>query len=285
MGSTNILSFNQSLINAEDDATYLADTTRTGGAAVDSLLPSALFNKLNGQVSMVAAALCQSLADKGYTISDANYTNLVAAMAAIRTAADALPAMISVAYATSIIFDASQSTGFDLVLTGDVSVSSLIDFAPGQVLVFIVAQDDTGGHTFSWPPEVTGSVPVSPLANAVTVEAFIVGSDSIVRPMFPEASGVTSQDTPAGRAITGIYQNTSAKPLFVNVVVNCPSGAYAYAQTDSSATPTTLVAAAGTVASDLGGSYTLSFIVLPGNYYTVIQYAGSPSLSTWVEWQ
>jgi hypothetical protein len=286
MGSSNILTYNQSLINAESDAEYTADASRTGGAAVDSLLPSALFNKLMGQTSMVSAALCQSLANKGYTISDANYTNLVAAMAAIRTQADVLPAMISVAYATSLVFDVSLSTGFDLVLSGDVSASSLVNFAPGQILVFIIAQDGAGGHAFSWPPQITGTAPVTATANAVTVEAFIVAQDSSVQPLFPEASGVTTQAGPvAGRNIGEVYQNASVKPLFVNVVVNCPAGAYAYAQTDADPSPSTVVAAAGTVAGSLGGSYTLSFIVLAGNYYTVVQHAGSPSLSTWVEWQ
>jgi hypothetical protein len=90
MATTNFLPFNPSLINAEDDATYLADALRTGGAPVDALIPSPLFNKLMAQPSMFAAAFCEALVGKGISTSDANFTNLIAALANVLTTADVI---------------------------------------------------------------------------------------------------------------------------------------------------------------------------------------------------
>src|SRR5258708_5601355 len=91
MGSTNFLQWNNASANQENDAAYAADSLRTGGAATNAPFPSPTANKLFYQVSTAIAALMQAMANKGYVVSDANLTTLIAVLANIRTIADGYP--------------------------------------------------------------------------------------------------------------------------------------------------------------------------------------------------
>ena len=82
MGSNSFLQWNPGAANQETDAAYAADTQRTGGAAAPSLFSSVLANKLFFQLSTMVAALAQVMANAGQTVSDANLSNLEAAITA-----------------------------------------------------------------------------------------------------------------------------------------------------------------------------------------------------------
>ena len=90
-GSSNLKQWNPASANQQTDTQYNADTMRAGGAVLDAILPSPTFNKFAYQVSTLCAALGQAMAAKGYTISDANLANLVAALGNIMTQADMAP--------------------------------------------------------------------------------------------------------------------------------------------------------------------------------------------------
>lgn len=288
MATSNFQQFNPTQANQDSDAQYTIDTLRTGGAATNGICPSVSFNKLAYQLSTFVAALGQSLANKGYTVSDVSLANLTTVLANLITKADLGASITTVGYATAVSFNAATISPilgvFELTLTGNVSSSALSNFTPGQVIIFIVVQDGVGGRTFAWPPQVTGGLPIGSAPNAKTVQAFIVTEESAVVPLVPTPSYITTQNTPT-RNLDTAYQNTGSTPRFVNVVAGCPSGAYAAAKTDSSPTPSTVVAVVGTVSPSVGGSYTLSFVVLPGNYYVVATQAGGPYVQEWVEWQ
>ena len=82
MGSSNFLVFDPPMANMETDAAYAGDTQRSGGAAMDSLFPSVLANKLFYQLTTMVAALAQVMATAGQTVSDASLANLEAAITA-----------------------------------------------------------------------------------------------------------------------------------------------------------------------------------------------------------
>jgi hypothetical protein len=84
-GSSTIKQWNPGANNQATDEEYLVDTLRTGGAPIGALFPSKTGNKLFYQLSTMAAALAQALADKGYDVSDEDFTALTAVMANIRT--------------------------------------------------------------------------------------------------------------------------------------------------------------------------------------------------------
>ena len=87
MGSNNFLQWNPSQINQESDATYSTEVMRTGGA-ISGIYPSEIANKLYYQCSTMVAAIGQMMANKGYTISDADIAVLITALANILTKAD-----------------------------------------------------------------------------------------------------------------------------------------------------------------------------------------------------
>lgn len=94
---------------------------------------------------------------------------------------------------------------------------------------------------------------------------------------------VTQTDVTASRAIGTVYHNTGTTPMMCTVTVNFGGGGgTAAARTDAAATPTTNVAFAND--SIAVGISPITFWVLPGNYYTVAQSAGSVLLTTWIEW-
>lgn len=87
-GSSNFLQWNPGQLNQESDVAYAADSQRSGGATDPSAFLSILANKLFYQNSTFAAAFAQSLANKGYVVSDANFATLVAVFANVLTKAD-----------------------------------------------------------------------------------------------------------------------------------------------------------------------------------------------------
>lgn len=192
-GTTNLLQFDPPANNSETDAQYQADALRLNGAASGGLLPSPLFNKLMYQVSTFVAGMGQMLGAKGYTTSDANLATLVSVLMHIKTDADFAASMIQVPYASSVTFDAAQSSGFRLLLTGNVSSSTLINTSTGQLLTFVIMQDATGGRTFPWPGTLLGTYAPCPIANSFTIQQFIVLDTGVIVPV-----GKTLWLTPIG---------------------------------------------------------------------------------------
>jgi hypothetical protein len=84
----NFLQWNPSKVNQEDDTEYAVDGQRLGGADLEELFPSETANKLFYQVTTMVAGIGQMMSNKGYTMSDANFANLVTALANILTKAD-----------------------------------------------------------------------------------------------------------------------------------------------------------------------------------------------------
>lgn len=191
--STNFLQFNPSLINAESDSAYSADSLRTGGIPSAAIFPSTLANKLFYQSSTFVAAFCQMLVNKGLSPSDANVANLAALLANVRLASDFLTSIITIAYATSVTFPAGTSAQFDLALTGNVTASALTGQSAGQLLGFIVSQDGVGGRSFVWPSALTAPGPICQIPNSTSIQYFIVRPGGAIEPI-----GQMTWITPAG---------------------------------------------------------------------------------------
>lgn len=87
-GSSNLKQWNPGANNQATDAEWLVDALRTGGAALGALFPSKTGNKLFYQLSTFMAAFGDSLAGKGYVVSDAVLADLMAVIDNIITRAD-----------------------------------------------------------------------------------------------------------------------------------------------------------------------------------------------------
>lgn len=79
MATSNFKVFNENFGNSETDEQYAVDAQRIGGV-VPGVAPSALHNKLYRQVSIMAAAIGQLSAARGYNASDADLTALIQAL-------------------------------------------------------------------------------------------------------------------------------------------------------------------------------------------------------------
>jgi hypothetical protein len=79
VATNNFKVFNENFSNVQSDAVYLADAQRLGGV-VPGVAPSALHNKMYRQATIMAAALGQVIANRGYNASDADLAALVTAL-------------------------------------------------------------------------------------------------------------------------------------------------------------------------------------------------------------
>jgi hypothetical protein len=81
-----------------------------------------------------------------------------------------------ISYASSVSFPATsaQVQTFDITLTGNVTSSSASGFVEGQVVIFLIRQDATGGWTFAWPSQFQNPPTVDPAASSVTAAVFVV---------------------------------------------------------------------------------------------------------------
>ena len=98
-------------------------------------------------------------------------------------------------------------------------------------------------------------------------------------------AGPVSSQASGGHVLSTIYQNTGTTPKFINVDLNLAASTTVNVLTDSAATPTTVVGGAGTPGTIALLRQTLSFYVLPGNYYQVKSTAGTATINNWEEWQ
>lgn len=88
--------------------------------------------------------------------------------------------------------------------------------------------------------------------------------------------GQTYQDVKASRAVNTSYQNTTGKPIFVNIVWSNGTGVqYAQVSTDNA----TWIDLAASVSANASAA----FIVPDTHYYKVTQTVGSTTISKWAE--
>lgn len=140
---------------------------------------SAQFNKVLRQSSMVAATIANFIANTlNQNVTDnGDIAALITLFTeAIATAAEnAQNRIVSVPYSATPVFDASLGTTFEIVLTGDVTSSTLINTSPGQRIIFNVRQDGLGGHSFA-PPVNLPMSDIVPDASARSIQSFYVES-------------------------------------------------------------------------------------------------------------
>ena len=75
---------------------------------------------------------------------------------------------------------------FYLLLTQNVTSSTLLPNFAGQIVLFRLVQDATGGWTFAWPGNVANPGIVSPTAGVTTSQAFYVASNGVAYPLGPQ---------------------------------------------------------------------------------------------------
>jgi hypothetical protein len=95
--------------------------------------------------------------------------------------------IIEVPYSAILVFNSalsqSQVLTFEIMLTGNVTSSTLTNARPGMIVTFNIIQDGTGGRTFAWPGNVNNAILVDPVAGKRTVQSFSVAGNGTLNPL------------------------------------------------------------------------------------------------------
>jgi hypothetical protein len=186
MASTNLLQWNPSAANQENDTAYAADSQRAGGATNPSVFPSILANKLYYQLSTYMTALFTAFANKGFSTSDASLATLTAQCMNFLTTADVKPGITTVSYAASVTFDCNQAKGFQVTMNGNITSLTVTNAQAGDELTFVFIQDGSGGHTVSGiGGNVFGSGAPDTTPGKVSIQQFKVLQDLSIRASGP----------------------------------------------------------------------------------------------------
>ena len=222
-GSSNIQQFNPTEANQLNDAAYTADATRTGGAGVDAIWPSASANKTLYQLSTMCAALAQALANKGFTVSDANLAALTTVMSNIITSADVRGNLQVIAYSSSIVLNCASYLGFQISLGASPIALSVLNPQAGDIIVLLFVQDSSGGGAVNFSASFINAVQPDTAANVISCQAFKVTSTLHLQAMGPNISINGINNTPIGESdpAPGAFTSLSASTqLTAPTVVN-----------------------------------------------------------------
>jgi len=77
-----------------------------------------------------------------------------------------------VSFSATPTFTATNAGSFVIVLTGNVTSSTLAGGTAGQQVVFIIKQDGAGAHTFVWPTNMKGTGTIAGTASGYNVQPF-----------------------------------------------------------------------------------------------------------------
>lgn len=164
--------------NADTQANFIGSGYQTLGF-MNGVAQPFQANKIWRQGSMIAAAVANFISNmlSISVLDDGNISNLITNLtnAIYQAARNAASTIVSVTFSATPVFDASQGNIFEIVLTGNVTSSTLVNLTAGQRLIFIVKQDATGGRAFV-PPANLPLTPIGSTASQTSVQEFIVDS-------------------------------------------------------------------------------------------------------------
>jgi hypothetical protein len=215
MATTNMQQWNPTASNQETDVEYTADSQRSGGATDPSIFPSPTGNKVFYQLSTYLTALFTAFANKGFTTSDSNLSTLTAQCANFLTSADVESQFQIVTYAPTITLNLTQALGFEITLTGNISIG-VSGAQPGQIVVLLLNQGNSGGYTAAFSGAIFAYGQPDPTAGAVTLYAFKVDSVGHLLPIAPvmsDANGVISTPIGTVNPTTGKFTTLSTTGL------------------------------------------------------------------------
>lgn len=120
-------------------------------------------------------------------------------------------ALNALSFSATPVFNAANYGFFTMILTGNVTSSSITGGSNGQLITFDICENATGGYSFAWPANMLGAPAINQNANGCTIaQAFFNGTDWI-----------TTYSTSA--VLSGIYNymTFSSTPVFT-------AGTYSY---------------------------------------------------------
>lgn len=82
------------------------------------------------------------------------------------------PLQSVVGFSAAPTFNGANGNSFQITLTADVTSSTFSNPITGQIYVFEIIQDSSGGHNFVWPANVLGGVSFT--GSVIAVNAILI---------------------------------------------------------------------------------------------------------------
>src|SRR5260370_29606896 len=93
--------------------------------------------------------------------------------------------LVRQAAAQSMVFDGLDGETFVISMATSVAHLHVKNASPGRLYVFVLRQDNTGGHTLAWPDTIRNGVAADLRPFAVTTQSFIADTGGILKGNLP----------------------------------------------------------------------------------------------------
>ena len=77
------------------------------------------------------------------------------------------------------VFNLSANSTLSMTLAGDVASASVSRLTDGAITTFLICQDHTGGHVFTWPVNVLGGMTVNAVPDRCSAQQFVSDGTSL----------------------------------------------------------------------------------------------------------
>jgi hypothetical protein len=97
--------------------------------------------------------------------------------------------LVQLAAAQTVVLNGLDGETFVLSMGTSVSQVRVKNLTPGQLYVLILKQNNIGGHTIAYGPDIRNGVAADPRPLAVTVQSFIADTGGILKSNLPGTWG------------------------------------------------------------------------------------------------
>jgi hypothetical protein len=145
---------------------YVGSTDSGNGAGGGKLV-------INSSTSTGSAILTLDSATQNVGISQTSPAKPLDVNGSANIAKSLFTGINTVAFSATPNFDLNLGNTQTITLSGNVTSATIANSAAGQIVVFIICQDATGGRTFVWPAQFHGAMTIGATASKCSAQDFV----------------------------------------------------------------------------------------------------------------